>query len=106
MAEWGTIPEVPIAVEIPRVEEHGDFSTNAALQLAKPLGRKPRDVAGELVGAIRESDDRGWFRQLTVAGPGFINIDLSDDAWREVLATALEKGERFGALDLGRGETV
>jgi len=106
LADWGAVPDVPIAVEIPRVEEHGDFSTNAALQLAKPLGRKPREVARELVGAIREADDRGWFRELTVAGPGFINIVLSDDAWREVLATALEKGERFGSSDLGRGDKV
>ena len=106
LAEWGAVTEMPIAVEIPRVEEHGDFSTNAALQLAKPLLRKPREVAGELVGAIRQADDRGWFRELTVAGPGFINIVLSDEAWREVLATALEKGRRFGSSDLGRGDKV
>jgi arginyl-tRNA synthetase len=105
-AEWGTAPEVSVAVEIPRVEAHGDFSTNAALQLAKPLARKPREVAQELAAAIREADEKGWFRELTVAGPGFINIVLSDDAWRAVLATALEMGDRFGSSDAGRGESV
>ncbi|MGE5188564.1 MAG: arginine--tRNA ligase [Gemmatimonadota bacterium] len=106
LAEWGAAPEVSVAVEIPRVEAHGDFSTNAALQLAKPLGRKPREVAQELVAAIRAVDDRGWFGDLSVAGPGFINVVLSDDAWREVLATALEMGERFGSSDIGRGKKV
>ena len=106
LAEWGPIPEVSVAVEIPRVEAHGDFSTNAALQLAKPLGRKPREVAQELAAAIREADEKGRFRELTVAGPGFINIVLSDDAWRDVLATALEMGERFGSSDAGGGEKV
>ncbi len=106
LEQWGTVPDVSIAVDIPRVAEHGDFSTNAALQLAKPLGRKPRAVAAELVDAIREADVKGWFRELTIAGPGFINIALSDDAWREVLAVALEKADRFGSSDLGRGEKV
>ncbi len=105
-ADWGTLPDVAVAVEIPRLAEHGDFSTNAALQLAKPLGRNPREVAAELAGAIGEADDRGWFRDLAVAGPGFINIVLSDGAWREVLAVALEKGNRFGASDVGRGQRV
>ncbi len=106
LATWGTLPDVAVAVEIPRVEEHGDFSTNAALQLAKPLGKKPREVAEALVDAIREADDRGWFRDLMIAGPGFINVVLSDNAWREVLGAALEKGVRFGSSDLGRGQKV
>jgi len=63
-------------------------------------------MAAELVAAIREADDRGWFRELSVAGPGFINVVLSDEAWREVLAAALEKGARFGASDVGRGQKV
>ncbi len=105
-AEWGALPDVAVAIEIPRVAEHGDFSTNAALQLARPLGRKPREVAGELVGAIRAADDRGWFRDLSVAGPGFINVVLSDGAWREVLAAALGKGGLFGSSDAGGGRRV
>jgi arginyl-tRNA synthetase len=106
LAEWGTDQEIPVSVEIPRQEEHGDFSTNAAMQLARSLGKKPRDVAGELVEAIRQEDVDGWIASLSVAGPGFINIVLSDDAWREVVATALRKGDRFGASDQGKGEKV
>ncbi|NNG45982.1 MAG: arginine--tRNA ligase, partial [Deltaproteobacteria bacterium] len=106
MEEWGVPEEISVSVEIPRQEEHGDFSTNAALQLAGHMKRKPRDVAKDLLGSIRRADGRGWFRDLTVAGPGFINVVLSDGAWQEVLATALTKGERFGSVDRKEGERV
>ena len=106
LISWGIDQEIPVSVEIPRQEEHGDFSTNAAMQLSRHVGRKPRDVAAELVEAIRLEDERGWIASLSVAGPGFINIVLSDDAWREVLATALRKGEKFGSSDQGKGEKI
>jgi arginyl-tRNA synthetase len=105
-AEWGADRESSVSLEIPRQEEHGDFSTNVAMQLARHLGKKPREVAGELTEAIRREDDRGWIASLSVAGPGFINIVLSDDAWREVVATALRKGIRFGSSDQGVGQKV
>lgn len=106
LEEWGVPEEISFSVEVPRQEEHGDFSTNAALQLAGHMKRKPRDVAMELLGSIRRADERGWFRDLTVAGPGFINVVLSDGAWQEALATALTKGERFGAVAQREGERV
>lgn len=106
LLSWGIDQEIPVSVEIPRQEEHGDFSTNAAMQLSRHLGRKPRAVAAELVEAIRLEDERGWIASLSVAGPGFINIVLSDDAWREVLATALRKGESFGSSERGKGEKI
>lgn len=106
LADWGGSLSVPVSVEIPRQEEHGDFSTNAAMQLARQLGKKPREVAVELADAIRREDDRGWIASLSVAGPGFINIVLSADAWREVVATALRKMERFGSSDQGKGRKV
>jgi len=106
LAEWGVDREIPVSVEIPRQEEHGDFSTNAAMQLSRHLGKKSRDVARELSDAIRREDDRGWIASLSVAGPGFINIVLSDDAWREVVATALRKGDRFGSSDQGKGQKI
>ncbi|HSL91522.1 MAG TPA: arginine--tRNA ligase [Candidatus Limnocylindrales bacterium] len=106
LTEWGVDREISFSVEIPRQEEHGDFSTNAAMQLARHVGKKPREVAAELAEAIRLEDDRGWIASLSVAGPGFINIALSDDAWREVVATALRKGIRFGSSDQGEGQKV
>ena len=106
LAEWGVVLEVSVSVEIPRQEEHGDFSTNAAMQLARHLGKKPREVAGELAEAIRREDDRSWIATLSIAGPGFINLMLSNDAWREVVATSLRKGDRFGSSDQGKGQKV
>ncbi len=67
-------------VELTRPEEQfGDFSTNAALQLASGLGRKPREIAEELAAKLRESlaDTVG---EVSVAGQGFINLSLSDEA--------------------------
>jgi arginyl-tRNA synthetase len=104
--EWGAGAEVPVSVEIPRQESYGDFSTNAAMQIAPRLGRKPREIAAELIGALRAEDREGWFASLSVAGPGFINIRLSEEVWREVLARALALGPRFGASGVGGGQTV
>lgn len=69
-----------VEVELTRPEEQfGDFSTNAALQLAPKLGRKPRDIADELAGKLRETlaPEVG---EVSVAGPGFINLRLNDAA--------------------------
>jgi arginyl-tRNA synthetase len=106
IGEWGEDASIPVSLEIPRQESHGDFSTNVAMQIAKRLGKKPRLIAEELSSAIREEDRGRRIRSLEVAGPGFINIVVSDDAWMEVLSHALAQGDRFGASSIGAGETV
>jgi len=106
IADWGADMEVSVSLEIPRQESHGDFSTNAAMQLAGRLGRKPREVAREIVSALGEEDLRGRFASLSIAGPGFINIVLSEEFWREIISVALGKGPRFGASTIGEGKTV
>lgn len=104
--QWGFRGEIQGALEIPRQAEHGDYSTNAALQAAGFLRRPPRDVALEILEAIRSEDRKGWFRSLSVAGPGFINIVLSDEAWREALSDALREGPRFGSSRNGKNEKL
>ena len=74
--QWGIGGKIKFSLEIPKQPEHGDFSTNAALQAAGLLQRKPGEIALEFLEAIRSADDRGWFRSVSVAGPGFINIVL------------------------------
>lgn len=65
-----------VAVQLTRPEEQfGDFATNVAMQLAKPLARNPREIAQELAAKLQEND---MFAQVGVAGPGFINMSLSD----------------------------
>lgn len=63
-------------------QQFGDYATNVALQLAKPLGKNPRDVAEEIAAKLR---DEGDFSEVTIAGPGFINLRVSD---QEVMARA------------------
>ena len=106
LKEWGEDATIPVFLEIPRQESHGDFSTNSAMQIARRLGKKPRPIAEELVAAIREEDRGRRIASLEVAGPGFINIVLSEEAWMEILAYALEEGDRFGASAVGAGETI
>lgn len=63
-------------------EQFGDYATNVALQLAKPLGKNPREVAEQIAEKLRET---GAYAEVTVAGPGFINLRLSDTALLESL---------------------
>lgn len=72
-----------ISVECSRPDpKFGDLATNVALQLAKPLGKKPRDIAETIAGKLRENEN---IADVAVAGPGFINIRLSDSALLESL---------------------
>jgi arginyl-tRNA synthetase len=106
LRDWGVDDPVPLSLEIPRQESHGDFSTNAAMQIARRLGRKPRPIAEELVKAIREADGGERIASLEVAGPGFVNIVLSEGYWRELILHALAEGPRFGGSTGGAGETI
>ena len=91
-----------VTVEPPRDAAHGDMATNAAMVLAKPAGRKPRDIAEDLAARL-VLDDR--IASVDVAGPGFINLRLADGVWQGIVAAALgDPG--FGRSDLGDGRRV
>lgn len=92
-----------VTVEPPRDPAHGDFSTNAAMVLAKPAGLKPRDLAALLV--ERLAREQGVV-ELAVAGPGFVNWRLEDPIWQGQLAAILEAGEAYGESALGGGRKV
>ena len=92
-----------VNVEPPRDPSHGDLATNAAMVLAKQVGMKPRDVAARIVERLVEDDD---VARADVAGPGFINLTLSDEFWRGVVGTILEAGADFGRCDLGGGQKI
>jgi arginyl-tRNA synthetase len=81
--------------------QFGDYATNIALQLAKPLGKNPREVAEEIATELRNS---GEFSEVTVAGPGFINVRISAFALAKRLQT--EWSEHFGENQDGAGKTV
>ncbi|RHW18037.1 arginine--tRNA ligase [Sphingomonas gilva] len=103
----GTLPEGldrrNVTVEPPRDAGHGDLATNAAMVLAKPAGTNPRALA-EAIKA--ELEKVGEITAIAVAGPGFINLTLSDDAWRGEIATIAEAGGDYGRSASGRGVRV
>ncbi|HEY8215770.1 MAG TPA: arginine--tRNA ligase [Acidimicrobiia bacterium] len=88
-------PAGGVALEPPKQPEHGDWTTNVALQVAKPAGRAPREVAEELVAAI-EADPPPHLARAEVAGPGFINLFLSPTWLHEVLRVVVARGDRYG----------
>ena len=85
-------------LEVPKVASHGDFALTAAMQLAKPLKKNPRDVANALVEALsQQAVFQQWVAGTELAGPGFINIRLTPEAKQQVVREVLTAGPRFGA---------
>jgi arginyl-tRNA synthetase len=90
-------------VERTRDSAHGDFATNAAMQLAKSARRKPREVAQAIVDALPASE---LVAKVEIAGPGFINFFLSPAAYHQELLRVTEQGAAYGRSQLGAGERV
>ena len=86
------IPD-PVRVERPRNRDNGDWSTNAAMQLAKRAGTAPRDLAALIADAL--SDAEG-VESVEVAGPGFINIRLAASSAGQLAATIVGAGDSYG----------
>ncbi|NCT72154.1 MAG: arginine--tRNA ligase [Xanthomonadaceae bacterium] len=103
----GTLPAdvatPDFVVERPKTREHGDFATNAAMQLAKAARTNPRAIATALVAALPASDD---VAKVEIAGPGFINFHLSPGAYQREVAAALAQGDAYGRNGSGQGRTV
>ncbi|OWV94299.1 arginine--tRNA ligase [Rhizobium sp. R72] len=92
-----------IAIEPPRDPSHGDVATNAAMVLAKPLGTNPRALAEVIAEKLKEDAD---VADVSVAGPGFINIRLSVGYWQRLLASMIEAGTDYGRSAIGAGKRV
>jgi arginyl-tRNA synthetase len=92
-----------VTVEPPRDPSHGDLSTNAAMVLAKPARSNPRALAEKLVPELQKIDT---VESVSVAGPGFINLTLSEDSWRDELRGIIQAGGNYGRSTMGEGTTV
>ena len=92
-----------VTAEPPRETAHGDVATNAAMVLAKPAGRKPRDLAEALAAELARHPA---VVAAEIAGPGFLNLRLADSFWSDRLAEILAEGVAYGASDLGQGQRV
>ncbi len=98
------IVEIPEPqVDRTRDPSHGDFATNMAMVLAKSAGANPRDLARRLVAALPASD---LIERVDIAGPGFINFHLVEDAGRALVARILKQGFAFGRGHVGDGQKV
>jgi len=103
--------DTPIVVERPKQADHGDFSSNVALQAAKPAKTKPRDLAVALQASITAQVSASTslgdvFEKVEVAGPGFLNFKLKAGTKSAVIRRILEEGAGFGRSREGRGDKV
>lgn len=97
------IARTHVTLEPPRDPAHGDLATNAAMVLAKPAGTNPRELAGRIV-ALLEADPT--VTSAEIAGPGFINLRLDPQVWRDELAVINQRGGDYGRSRLGQGIRV
>ncbi|UGQ47025.1 arginine--tRNA ligase [Massilia endophytica] len=96
-----------VVLERPRDAAHGDVACNIAMQLAKQLKMNPRELAQKIVAALLENPDgKNLVASAEIAGPGFINLRVSDAAKQSVVNTVLAQGEAFGRSDAGTGKNV
>ncbi len=106
LADSGALPKLDasaVTVEPPRDPAHGDLATNAALILTKQAGKKPRDIAELLAAELRQHKD---VAEVTIAGPGFVNLRLNDDFWRARLGDVLAAGVKYGDSKVGADHKV
>jgi arginyl-tRNA synthetase len=106
LAEIGIEPPATLTLERPRVPEHGDWSTNVALVVAKAAGRRPRDVADALAARLSEAPPPHVIA-VEVAGPGFVNFRLEPGWLHDVLRAVVREGEAgYARHDVGGGTRV
>jgi arginyl-tRNA synthetase len=92
-----------VTVEPPRDAAHGDLATNAAMVLARAAGTNPRALAEAIKPKLEALPP---VTSVEIAGPGFINIRLNSNAWRDELRTILRDGEEYGLSNIGANERV
>ena len=92
-----------IQLERPKNKNHGDFSTNLAMLLAKPPRQNPRAIAESLIQALPTS---AYVEKVEIAGAGFINFYLGANAKQAVIALIAAQGEKFGHNQVGQGRKV
>ena len=96
------------SLDRPPKPELGDYSSNAAMLLAAPLGENPRDVAGRLGAELerRLGGESGSVERIEVAGPGFVNLFLADAWYRRAMQRLAESGEDLGPAPTSSPERI
>ena len=97
------ITQGPALVERTRDASHGDFASNAAMQLARAAKRRPREIAQAIIDALPANE---LVSRVEIAGPGFVNFFLAPAAYHRELARVLDEGRAYGRSTLGAGQRV
>jgi arginyl-tRNA synthetase len=98
-------PSIPaIIIGVPANPDHGDYSCNIAMQMAKAERRAPRQVAETIIGHL--GDGNGLLAKTDIAGPGFINFFVSPAAWQRLLPEIETQGDSYGRTTTGGGKKV
>ncbi len=95
--------QINIVLDRPKSAEHGDFASNLAMMLAKPMRLNPRDIATSLINALPQSQ---YIAKVEIAGAGFINFFLNAQSKQSVVSDILAAGEKFGRNSTGNNEKV
>ncbi|MCW9049466.1 MAG: arginine--tRNA ligase [Deltaproteobacteria bacterium] len=98
----GVVPD-EIQLEVPKNPDHGDFSTNLAMALAKAERKAPRQIAEVLSVAMQGNP---LCDKVEIAGPGFINFRLQATHWYDVLHQIMQQGEQYGRCQVGNGKKI
>src|SRR4051812_5026536 len=96
----GAPDDIDPVLERPRDPAFGDWATNLAMVLAKPLGKKPRDLAQAII--ERLDHQRAGIRSAEIAGPGFINFRVASDVFAEGLRALINAGAKYGQSNAGQ----
>jgi len=103
----GTSLTPSVVLERPRDASHGDAACNIAMQLAKQLKQNPRELAQTIVTAVLANPaGKGLIEAVEIAGPGFINVRVSNAAKQAVVNTILAQGDNYGRSTAGAGKQV
>jgi arginyl-tRNA synthetase len=94
---------IHIVLERPKSAEHGDFATNLAMMLAKPLRQNPRAIAENLINALPQSE---YIAKVEIAGAGFINFFLNAQSQQTIISEILTAGDNFGRNNTGNNVKV
>ena len=94
-----------VIVEIPKETVPADYATTVAMVLAPIEGRPPREIA-QTIQSYLLGDPQAIFERVELAGPGYLNVTLKPDQWRQVLLDVDAKGKRFGRVEIGKGRRV
>ena len=89
-----------VVFELPREAAHGDLATNAAMILAKPAQKSPRDLAAVFASAFAKIDG---VTGVDIAGPGFINLRVSPILWARQITDIVKAGTHYGRSQIGAG---